>query len=172
MERPLTPDAPPDVAFRDAIEGDHAHLVHLVREWWDEHPPRLERLWLRHFAGTSVVGTSAAGRFVAAAIGFPSAGRPGRGVLWLVAVAPAQRRRGVGRAAAAAVVQRLGLTGARSVEAVVWPGNRAGVRFLEAIGFATAEESRGAQLYGVPAIADYDGDGEDRSVLERTLPTA
>ena len=83
VERPLT--GPAGVTFRDATEADHARFVHLVREWWDERPPRLERLWFRHFASSTVVGESAEGRPVALAVAFPSAGlaaRGGSGLVW------------------------------------------------------------------------------------------
>ena len=68
VERPLT--TRPDVTFRPATEADHARWSRLLREWWDERPPRLERLWFRHFAGTSVVGETADARPAALAVAF------------------------------------------------------------------------------------------------------
>jgi ribosomal protein S18 acetylase RimI-like enzyme len=170
VERPLT--QPVAVSFREATEADHARLARLVHQWWDERPPRIERFWMRHFSPTTLVGEAPDGRPVALAIGFrgsDSGGRQAAGVLHLVAVAPALRRRGIGRAIVAAVEARLVAAGATRVEAVVWPGNRVGVRFLEGLGYQPIEESRATPLYGVPAIANYDGEGEDRAVFERSL---
>jgi GNAT superfamily N-acetyltransferase len=157
------------VTFREATQADHARLARLAREWWNERPPRIERIWFRHFGPTTLVGETADGRPIALAIGFRGAGDPSRGVLYLVAVAPGVRRRGIGRDIVAAVEGRLAAAGATSVEAAVWPGNRAGIRFLQALGYEPAPESRATRLYGVPAIADYDGDGEDRAIFERAL---
>jgi hypothetical protein len=64
-----------------------------------------------------------------------------------------------------AVVAALREAGVGAVESVVWPGNRVGIRFLERLGFAPVPESLATPLYGVPALADYDGDGEDRAVM-------
>jgi len=155
------------VDIREATAADYPRFARLVREWWDEHPPHLERLWFRHFGPTTVVAMTPEGRPAAVAVAFLSPGAPTRGVLQLAAVAPAVRRAGVGRAIVADAEKRLAAAGATSVEAVVWPGNRAGIRFLEALGYRPVEESNGTRLYGVPAIADFDGEGEDRAMLVR-----
>jgi ribosomal protein S18 acetylase RimI-like enzyme len=171
VERALS--SPIAVAFRQPTEADHARYARLAREWWDDRPPRIERFWMRHFGPTTLLAEAPDGRPLGLAIGFrgsASSEPAGRGVLHLVAVAPGVRRRGIGRALAAAVEERLVAAGATSVEAVVWPGNRVGVRFLEALGFEPIPESRSTPLFGVPAIANYDGEGEDRSVLVRELP--
>jgi ribosomal protein S18 acetylase RimI-like enzyme len=157
----------PAVTFRPATEGDHAHWSRLIREWWDDRPPRLERLWFRHFAATTIVGETDAGRPVALAVALPSATFPGRGVLWGVVVAPGLRRQGIGRGVVEAAVAALGGAGVGPVEATVWPGNRIGVRFLEALGFGFVPDSLATRLYGVPVRADYDGRGEDRAVMVR-----
>lgn len=163
VERPLT--AIPAITFRRATEADHARWSRLLREWWDERPPRLERLWFRHFAATSLIGETAGGRPAALAVAFPSATIPGLGMLWAVVVAPGFRRRGLGREVVLAAVAALRGVGVGAVEAAVWPGNRAGVRFLEALGFAPVPESLATPLYGVPALTGYDGDGEDRALM-------
>jgi GNAT superfamily N-acetyltransferase len=167
VERALT--TPADITFRPATEADHARWSRVLREWWDDRPPRLDRVWFRHFAATTIVG-EAAGRPAALAAAFPSATIAGRGVLWMVAVAPGLRRRGVGRAIVGAAVTALREAGANHVETAIWPGNRIGVRFLSAMGFEPVAESLATPLYGVPALADYDGDGEDRAVMLLRLP--
>lgn len=167
VERSLTGTVA-GLSLREPTEADHPRLARLVREWWDERPPHLERLWLRHFSATSVVAENPGGRLAGLAVAFRSPAEPERGVLQLIAVAPDIRRRGVGRALVADAERRLAAGGVAAVEVVVWPGNRAGIRFLEALGYEPAP-SAVERLYGVPATADYDGEGEDRSVMERRL---
>jgi len=133
-------------------------------------PPRLERIWFRHFSATSVLAELPDGRTVGIAVGFLSPTQPGRGVLLLVAVGRAHRRRGLGRTLVDEVLARLRAPGpVTGVEASVWPGNRVVVRFLQALAFAPVPASLATRLYGVPALEDYDGDGEDRAVLELAL---
>jgi hypothetical protein len=68
-----------------------------------------------------------------------------------------------------ALEARLAADGVLEVEAEVWPGNRPGVRFFEALGYAPIPESLATPLYGIPAIVDYDGPDEDRSVFVHDL---
>ncbi len=162
-------EPPQNVEIREATAADYQRVARLVREWWDERPPIVERLWFRHFGPTSVVAVTPEGRPAAVAVAFLSASTPTRGVIQLVAVAPAARRAGMGRAVISAAETRLAEAGATSAEAVIWPGNRAGIRFLEALGYRPAEETNRTRLYGVPAIADFDGEGEDRALLVREI---
>ena len=164
VERPLSDDS--SIRLRPATEADHSALARLIDEWWGERRPRVARIWFRHFAGLSWVAERADGRPVGVAIGARSHDRPATGLLVLVAVAPWQRRQGVGRSLVEAVSRGLEAAGVSSMEATLWPGNRVGVRFLEALGFRPAAEAVD-QLYGVPAIADFDGEGEDRAIYER-----
>lgn len=168
MERPLTPVAP-HVTIRQATEADHARLSRLARSWWDERPPRIERLWFRQFPRTALVGETADGRPVALAIGFAGDPDAPRAAVYVVAVAPDIRRRGVGRGILAALETRLAAGGASAAEAVIWPGNRGAVRFLVAVGYEPIPESRATPLYGVAAIAGFDGEDEDRSILVRSF---
>lgn len=168
MERPLTPFAP-HVTIRQATEADHARMSRLVRGWWGERPPKIERLWFRQFRRTTLVGETADGRPVALAIGFAGDPDAPRAAVYLVAVARSFRRRGVGRAMLAALEGRLAAGGAMAAEAVIWPGNRGAVRFLAAMGYEPIPESRATPLYGVAATAGFDGEDEDRSILVRSF---
>ena len=164
VERSLSNDR--EVRLRAAAEADHGALARLIDEWWGERRPRVARFWFRHFARLSWIAERADGRPVGVAIGARGYDRPSTGLLVLVAVAPSQRRRGVGRSLVEAVWRSLESAGTTSLEATIWPGNRVGVRFLEALEFVPAPEA-GEQLYGVPAIADFDGEGEDRAIFVR-----
>ena len=57
----------------------------------------------------------------------------------------------------------------RSVRAITWPGNRGSVAFHRAMGFQPADGPGTQNLYGTPAYADYDADGDDRVAFRREL---
>jgi len=170
VERPLNLRA--DLVIRNPDEDDHRALVGRLGAWWAERPLDLPRLWLRHFAGTSWVAATPDGSFAGLAVGFASQDRADTGVLLAVAVAPAYRRQGLGRELVGRVERSLRDAGATRAEAVIWPGNRVAIRFVEAVGYEPIPESRATPLYGVPALADYDGIGEDRAVYVRELSPA
>ena len=166
VERALSDAAA--IRLRAVREDDHRTFTRLVDEWWGERRPRVPRLWFRHFAGLGWIAERADGRDVGIALGGLGHDRPALGLLVVVAVAPYVRRQGIGRSLVDAVGGSLRSAGAGTVEATVWPGNRVGVRFLEGLGFAASPEAT-VPLYGVPAVADFDGEGEDRAVFERRL---
>ena len=55
------------------------------------------------------------------------------------------------------------------MKAITWPGNRQSVAFHTSIGFRVDDGPGTQNLYGTPAYADYDGDGDDRVVFTRDL---
>ena len=161
---------PLDVIVRRPGEDDHARLERVIDQWWGERGRgRLPRFWLRNFSGTSWLAETPNGSPVALLIGFVSPDRPTEAVLHLVATSPGRRRLGLARDLASRFAIDARARGAHEIQAVVWPGNPGGVAFLRAIGFSAVESPGGARLYGTPAIADYDGDGEDRSIFRLDL---
>ena len=167
VERPLSD--PPAIRLRAAREADHSTFSRLIDDWWGERRPKTPRLWFRHFAGLSWIAERTADeRPVGIGIGGRGHDRPSVGLLVLVAVAPYVRRQGIGRSLVDAVAGSLHSSGSDTIEATVWPGNRVGVRFLEGLGFMASPESS-EPLYGIPAIADFDGEGEDRAVFVRAM---
>jgi ribosomal protein S18 acetylase RimI-like enzyme len=160
VERTLT--------FRPVTETDHAALIEVFDDWWDERPkPRLERLWFRHWASTSEVAEAQGGRHAALLIGFVSPDVPDEAVIRLVAVAAWARRRGIGRALverfAAAAAER----GATRLVANAKPGDPAAIGFLRALGFVAVTSPETRPLYGVPALPDAGGRGEDLALFAR-----
>ena len=59
--------------------------------------------------------------------------------------------------------------GVRRVRAITWPGNRQSVSFHRSMGFRVDDGPGTQNLYGTPAYADYDGEGDDRVVFTRDL---
>jgi len=160
-----------DLTFRHPTEADHARIVGLVDEWWGGRRMRalLPRLWFQHFAGTSWIAEAPDGRLAGFVVAFISQDDPVIGYVHMIAADPNQRRGGVGRALYQRVFDDLAARGVRQVIAITWPGNRQSVAFHRAIGFRVDDGPGTQNLYGTPAYADYDGDGDDRVVFVREL---
>ena len=161
----------PELQFRHPTEDDHRRIVGLVDEWWGGRRMRalLPRLWFQHFAGTSWIAETADGRLAGFVVAFISQDDPATGYVHMIAADPNLRRAGIGRALYERVMQDLARRDVRRVTAITWPGNRQSVAFHQAIGFRVDDGPGTQNLYGTPAYADYDGEGEDRVVFVRDL---
>jgi GNAT superfamily N-acetyltransferase len=129
----------------------------------------LPRLWLQHFSGTSWIVERSDGRLAGFVIAFVSQDDPSIGYVHLIAADPNRRRSGLGRALYERAFADLAARGARHVMAVTWPGNRVSLAFHLAMGFRLDDGPGTGPIFGIPAHADYDGDGEDRVVFIRDL---
>lgn len=162
----------PLIRYRRPSEADHAAVAAVVDEWWGGRRVRhlLPRLWFRHFRGTSWLGETEDGRTAGFLVGFVSPGRPGEAFVHLVGVDPNLRRRGIGSELAARFLADARAHEARRVATVLPPGDRIALRFLLAIGFRVDDGPATTPIHGTPAVADYDGPGDDRVLLVRDVP--
>ncbi len=160
-----------EVRLRRPTESDHPHLIRQVDEWWSGRKVHalLPRLWFQHFAGTSWVAEDPEGGTVGFLIGFVSPDRPDEAYIHMVGISPNHRRAGLGRVLYERFFEDARAHGARHVTAVTWPGNQASVGFHRAMGFLPFDGPGTQNLYGTPAFADYDADGDDRVVFSRGL---
>ena len=160
-----------EVHLRRPIETDHARLVGQVDDWWGGRKLRqlLPRLWFQHFTGTSWVAEDGDGRLVGFLVGFISPDRPAEAYVHMIGTDPNHRHAGLGRTLYERFFADVRERGARRVTAITWPGNRVSVGFHRAMGFMPADGPGTQNLYGTPAYADYDADGEDRVVFSREL---
>lgn len=161
----------PEIRFRRPEDGDHRRIVGLVDEWWGGrrlHPLFL-RLWFQHFTGTSWIAEDASGTLVGFLVGFISPDHPDRAYIHLVATNPNHRRHGVGRMLYERFVDDVSKRGVRRVNAVTWPANRVSVAFHRSMGFSVDDGPGTQRLYGTPAYADYEAEGDDRVVFSREL---
>jgi GNAT superfamily N-acetyltransferase len=153
--------------YRSATEDDHPAIVDIVDEWAGGRRVHdaLPRLWLRHFAATSLVAEAADGRLAGFLVGFVSPGHPDEAVIVCLAVGPSHRRRGVGRG----LVERFAITaaerGAREVVAAIWPGDPITIAFHRAIGFEVDAGPGTQNRYGTPSFPDHDAEREDRAIM-------
>ena len=162
---------PVGLTFRRPTEDDHPRIVGLVDEWWQGRRMRalLPRLWFQHFTGTSWIAEGDDGRLAGFVVAFVSQDDPATGYVHMIAADPNRRRGGVGRALYEQVFDDMGRRGVRQIKAVTWPGNRQSVAFHRALGFRVDDGPGTQNLYGTPAFADYDGEGDDRVVFIRDL---
>jgi ribosomal protein S18 acetylase RimI-like enzyme len=160
-----------EIRLRRPTEADHARLVDLVDEWWAGRQIHqlLPRLWFQHFTGTSWIAEGDDGRLLGFLIGFVSPDDPSTAYVHMVGTDPNRRRRGLGRELYERFAADVAERGVRRLMAVTWPANRVSVAFHVGLGFEPVRGPGTQNLYGTPAFADYDGDGEDRVVFERRL---
>lgn len=159
------------IRFRRPVEADHPPLVRQVDDWWSGRSLHqvFPRLWLQHFTGTSWLAEDAEGHPIGFLVGFISPDHPDEAYVHMIATSPNHRRAGLGRLLYERFFEDARARGARRVTAVTWPGNRVSVGFHRAMGFRPAEGQGTQNLYGTPAYADYDADGDDRVVFSLDL---
>jgi ribosomal protein S18 acetylase RimI-like enzyme len=162
----------PSHEVRHPVEADLAGLDARLRDWREERSGRgvPGRSWFRHLAGTSWLAEASKDRRpLGLLLGFRSVDRPGEAVIHLVAVDPEFRRRGIGRELMERFAAQLVAAGASTLEAACRPDDRIALAFFAALGFVPQAGPGSSRIYGVPAFADWDGAGEDRVLLERSL---
>lgn len=160
-----------DLALRHPTEADYPRVVELIDEWWGGRRMRhlLPRLWFRHFASTcwlaEVTDRPGGPRLAGYVVGAMSGDDPSIALLHLLAVDPNRRREGIGRLLVERFVATARAAGARRIEALVRPDERPAVAFAGAVGFEPVADPPAHPIHGVPGFDDWDGPGEDRTLL-------
>ncbi len=168
-DQPLSrPGLSPDLRLRRPVEADQRPLVSLADEWFGGRRVRhlVARAWFLHFTATSWLAEAARGERVGFLIGYVSPDRPDEAVLHLVGVDPNHRRRGIGRALVASFLADVEARGVTKTTALAWPGEPIPIAFFRALEFHPFDGPGTQNLYGTPAIPDYESDGDDRIVFE------
>lgn len=155
---------------RRPVDLDHPTLVGLVDGWFGRRvQSELPRFWFREFTATSAVAEDDRGRPIGFAVALVSGDEPARGYLHLLGVDPARRRRAVGRSLVSTVAVALRARAATHLVTTAPPDEPIALAFLEAVGFGVEEGPETRPLYGTPAHADWNRQGDDRVVLTRPL---
>ncbi|TQM14363.1 GNAT family N-acetyltransferase [Pseudonocardia kunmingensis] len=163
---------------RQATAGDHRAIVGCVQRWWaDSRTPEqarelsllLPRLFLQHFARTSLVVEDASG-IRAFLVGFHSADAADEAYIHFVGVDPQLRGTGTGRDLYGRFFAQAAMAGRRTVRAITSPANTGSVAFHRALGFDL--EPGDKQVDGIPVHTDHDGPGQDRVCFRRLLDAA
>jgi N-acetyltransferase len=148
------------VIVRAAAPVDHARIVGVLDDWWGGRPmtDMLPRLFLDHFASTSLVAEADDGSLAGFLVGFVSPDQAGTAYVHFVGVAPDQRRSGLAADLCARFFGIARAAGSVHVKAVTSPLNEVSQRFHRALGFTISEP-----------VVDYDGRGGDRVVMTYDL---
>lgn len=117
----------------------------------------LPRLFFTHFRDTSFVAERN-GELAGFLVGFVSQSEPEAAYVHFVGVSPLERGSGLGRELYERFFEVARALGRRTVSCVTSPANAGSLAFHRAIGFAAG-----------PPQAGYDGPGEDRVVLTRSI---
>jgi ribosomal protein S18 acetylase RimI-like enzyme len=166
----LTPD------LRQACEEDYLAIAAGLQTWWTqpgmskagarERAAFVPRLWLQHFAGTSLCAEFD-GRLVGFLIGFLSPDRPDEGCIHFVGVSPDARRKSVGRSLYRRFFETCRRAGRTRVRCVTSPQNTLSIAFHIAMAFEVEPGTEGAGP--IFAKANYDGPGVHRVAFVRSV---
>ena len=146
--------------IRHAKPSDYGRVIARVNVWWGGRnmAPLLSRLFFLHFEGTSFVAEREDGELAGFLVGFLSQTDPHEAYVHFIGVAPEERGSGLGRELYERFFAEVAAHGRTVVRCVTSPVNEASVAFHRALGFEVER-----------VAADYDGPGEDRVLLVRTL---
>jgi ribosomal protein S18 acetylase RimI-like enzyme len=147
------------VRIRLAEPADHARVAGVIDEWWGGRQVRdmLPRLFFTHFRDTSFVAEED-GELAGFLCGFLSQTHPEQAYCHFVGVSPAHRKSGVATELYERLFSAARAAGRTSVHCVTSPANTSSIAFHTRIGFEIEAE-----------VAEYDGSGESRVLLAKTL---
>lgn len=151
-----------NLVWRQARPSDYDDIIPVLDDWWGGRAmtAMLPRLFFDHFSETSLVATDD-GSIVAFIVAFVSPDDPAQGYVHFVGVDPRFRGRGLG----AQAYERIGVVmrerGCTRLKAVTSSANVDSQAFHRALGFTVSDP-----------IPGYDGPGEDRVILTRSLVPA
>lgn len=154
-------------------ESDFPYISSKLDDWWGGRNmmSMLPRLWFKDFASTSFVIRGEDALPIAFLVGFLSQSDKGKAYVHFIGVDPEFRSKNLGRHLYEFFAAKALDLGASRIEAVTSPTNRNSLSFHEALGFLAKEEDGNLVL---PTEAsghrDFDGIGEHRVVLVKTLP--
>jgi ribosomal protein S18 acetylase RimI-like enzyme len=168
--------------IRPAEPSDYDRIVSVMDDWWGR-PVRavLPRLFLDHFAPTSLIADDADAASVRRAdavpgsagkpepatgadglagflVGFMSPSRPQEAYIHFAGVSPRHRRTGLARRLYARFFQLAREDGRSLIRAITSPQNAASIAFHSALGFTVTGP-----------VPDYHGPGADRVLFELHL---
>ncbi|HEU5264006.1 MAG TPA: GNAT family N-acetyltransferase [Gaiellaceae bacterium] len=146
--------------IRHAKPSDYGRVIGRINVWWGgrDMAPMLPKLFFLHFEGTSFVAEDENEDLVGFLCGFLSQTSEDEAYIHFVGVDPEQRGSGLGRELYERFFETVREHGCSVVRCVTSPVNEESVAFHSAMGF---EVDRVAE--------DYDGPGEDRVLLRKTL---
>jgi predicted GNAT superfamily acetyltransferase len=156
------------LSIRSADSGDYDAIITQLDSWWNGRAmsAMLPRLFFQHFAPWTFVAERN-GAIVAFLAAFRSQTDARQIYCHFIGVAPAERGRGLGEALYQRLFADAKAAGCSEILAVTAPVNRGSISFHQRLGF---EPLQGAGVQdGVAFSPNYDGPGEDRVRLRKSL---
>ncbi|GAB7031493.1 GNAT family N-acetyltransferase [Streptomyces sp. NPDC021749] len=168
---------PGGLTLRPPVPSDHPRLQVALADWWGglggeagalQRQLLVPRLFLQHFADTSLLVERPDRTLHAFLIGFLSQTDPRTAYIHFVGVCPDGRRGGLGRTLYERFFALAGEAGRRQVRCITSPNNRDSVAYHTRMGFRLEPGDR-TDEHGTPVHTDYDGPGLDRISFVREL---
>jgi ribosomal protein S18 acetylase RimI-like enzyme len=140
--------------IREPRPEDHGRVIAALGEWMpgSRAEELLPRLYLTHFASTSLVAEADDGSLAGFVVAFESQATAGVGYIHFVWVSPEYRGSGVGRALYTGVFDLLRERGCHLVEAVTRRANLGSIAFHERLGFSADAGGTDADLASSPDV--------------------
>ncbi len=149
-----------EISIRPARPSDYARVFPCVDEWWGgrEVSHLLPMVFFVHFEGTSFIADAEDGSLAGFLCGFLSQTNPDEAYVHFIAVAPEQRRHGLGRRLYETFFEAARAHDRKVVHAVTAPVNTTSIAFHEALGFEIER-----------VLSDYGCPGEERLLFAKQL---
>ena len=145
------------ITIRPARLEDHPRIVAVVDDWWGGRrmAALLPRLFLEHFAGTSLTAEDSLGELAGFLVGFDSPDHPSESYVHFVGVRPDQRGSGLGRDLHDRFAGEAAARGTTAVRCVTSTVNTASVAFHTSIGFEVEGADEPLEVDGVDDAAGH-----------------
>ena len=156
------------MSIRILKESDYNTIISLLDDWWGGRhmADMLPRLFFKHFNDSSFV-IQENNKVIAFLIGFISQVYPNQAYVHFIGIHPEYRKRGFGERLYQTFFEVVKQKGCDAVYLVTSPVNKNSIAFHTHIGFQI--EDGNCNVGGVAVNTNYDGPGEDRVLLVKTL---
>ena len=156
------------MSIRNLEESDYNNIIYVVDEWWGGRHMvyMLPRLFFKHFIDTSFV-IEENNKLIAFLIGFLSQVYPNQAYVHFVGIHPKYRKKGFGARLYQIFFDVVKQKGCDIVYLVTSPVNKNSIAFHMHMGFQI--KNGNSIIEGVAVNTNYDGPGEDRVLLVKTI---
>jgi len=153
------------MSIRTLKEEDYDEVISVLDKWWGGRhmTEMLPRLFFKHFNNTSFA-IQENNKVIAFLIGFISQTYPNKAYVHFIGVHPEYRKKGLGVQLYQTFFDLVKQRGCDTVHIVTSPDNKKSIAFHTHIGFQIENYNE-----GITVNSNYDGPGEDRVLLKKTL---
>ncbi len=155
--------------IRELRNEDYDYIISRVNDWWGgrDMGPGLPRLFLDHFANTSLAAEDDHGRIIGFVVGFMSPQNQDEAYIHYTGVDPAHHGSGVGRSMYQAFFKNAREAGRGLVSCITSPVNKASIAFHSKMGFEILDSPDSVD--GVPVHRGHNGPGRDMVLFQKRI---